>query len=385
MATAQSDPRRPVEVKPPRTYKGRTIAQTMHYLGAPWLIRESREREEECSTLLECLGIERGDVVCDFGSGNGFYTLPICRLVGPDTKVLAVDIQKQMLTLLEKRAAREGLEGRVETILGTETDPKLPRGKVDLALLVDVYHELSHPEETLRALRDSLSSDGRIVLVEFRAEDPKVPIKKLHKMSKRQVLRELVPNGFRLVEQFDELPWQHVMFFGRAPDNDLSQQARQAMARASGATVGAPRSESAALGLVLARAFRLTGDDRYYDAACSCARRLVKSTHRDAHLLLFLTELDDLVEEPWLTDAIDDITGALLGGAGLERAAWPEWRAVRDANRRTQPADLVAPARAALDALDDEGRWTRDGTICVADYIVHMHQLCDLLEFALPR
>lgn len=193
-------------------YKGREIAQTMHYLGAPWLVRESREREEECSTLLKCLNLKPGMIVCDMGCGNGFYTLKMAPMVGEKGKILAVDIQKEMLEMLDKRAAASKVTS-VETILGTVADPKLPEGKVDLILCVDVYHEFDHPVEMLAAMRKSLAPGGRMVLVEFRAEDPKVPIKPLHKMSKEQILKEIPPNGFKLVEQFDKLPWQHVMFF----------------------------------------------------------------------------------------------------------------------------------------------------------------------------
>jgi SAM-dependent methyltransferase len=203
------------QLPPPLThYKGREIAQTMHYLGAPWLVRESREREEECTTLLKCLNVRPGQTVCDLGCGNGFYTLELAKLVGPQGRVLAVDIQPEMLTLLRERA-KEARIDNVEPILGTLIDPRLPEGELDLVLLVDVYHELSHPEHVLRAVRRSLKPAGRVVLVEFRLEDPEVPIKLLHKMSKRQIMKELPPNGFRLVEEFDKLPWQHVMFFER--------------------------------------------------------------------------------------------------------------------------------------------------------------------------
>jgi ubiquinone/menaquinone biosynthesis C-methylase UbiE len=193
-------------------YKGREIAQTMHYEGAPWLVRESRQREEDCETLLKVLKVKPGMVVCDMGCGNGFYTLPIAKLVAPKGRVLAVDIQVEMLRLLEKRSKEEGVKN-IQPIHGSLVDPKLPDGKVDMILLVDVYHEFSHPEHMLKAMRKSLKPDGRLVLVEFRLEDPEVPIKLLHKMSKEQILKEIPPMGFKLVEQFDDLPWQHVMFF----------------------------------------------------------------------------------------------------------------------------------------------------------------------------
>ena len=198
----------------PRHFKGREIAQTMHYLGASWLTRESREREEDCTTMLGQLGIKPGDVVCDMGCGNGFYTLKLAKLVTGDGKVLAVDIQQEMLHLLSEEAKDAGVDN-IQTILGGLTNPKLPDGKLDLILLVDVYHEFSHPEEMLRAMRKSLKPTGRLALVEFRLEDRNVPIKLLHKMSKEQILKEIPPCGFRLCGQFDKLPWQHLMFFER--------------------------------------------------------------------------------------------------------------------------------------------------------------------------
>jgi SAM-dependent methyltransferase len=198
-------------------YMGREIAQTMHYTGAPWLVRESREREEECSTMLKQLGIKPGQTVCDMGCGNGFYTLKLAELVGETGQVLAVDIQPEMLRLLDEQN-KEAQRKNIKPILGTVVDPKLPDGKVDLILCVDVYHEFSNPEQMLAAMRKSLAPNGRLVLVEFRAEDPNVPIKPLHKMSKEQVEKELTANGFKLADSFDRLPWQHLLFYARTPD-----------------------------------------------------------------------------------------------------------------------------------------------------------------------
>ncbi len=200
---------------PPRTrYKGREIAQTMHYLGANWLMRDSRQREEDCTMLLAALNLKPGQVVCDMGCGNGFYTLQLAKLVGDQGRVLAVDIQSEMLHLLSERA-KEANIANIELIQGTQVDPKLPAGGVDLILLVDVYHEFSHPDQMLTAMRTALKPKGRIALAEFRLEDREVPIKLLHKMSKRQILKEFPPKGLKLVEQFDKLPWQHLMFFER--------------------------------------------------------------------------------------------------------------------------------------------------------------------------
>ncbi len=205
---------RTVEIPPSQThYMGREIAQTMHYTGAPWLVRESRQREEDCRLLLEALQIQPGQTVCDLGCGNGFYTLELARRVGPEGTVYAVDIQPQMLRLLVTRARQEKLFN-IQPILGTFIDPRLPKGKVDLVFCVDVYHEFSHPEAMLARIRESLSVGGQIVLAEFRGEDAGVPIKPLHKMTKAQVKKELEPNGFTLEREFDELPWQHLMFFG---------------------------------------------------------------------------------------------------------------------------------------------------------------------------
>jgi ubiquinone/menaquinone biosynthesis C-methylase UbiE len=213
-------------IPPPLTeYKGREIAQTMHFLGAPWLTRESREREEDCETMLAALRVKQGDVVCDLGCGNGFYTLRLAKLVGPRGRVLAVDIQREMLGLLQDRAKEERI-ANIELVLGTLVDPKLKEKSVDLILLVDVYHEFSHPEQMLSAMRKSLKPKGRIALVEFRAEDPEVPIKPLHKMSKAQIMKEFPPNGFKLVEEFDRLPWQHLMFFQR--DDAATDEAKAA-------------------------------------------------------------------------------------------------------------------------------------------------------------
>ena len=193
-------------------YLGREIAQTMHYTGAPWLIRDEREREERCSMMLANLGVKPGMTVCDMGCGNGFHTLQIAKLLRGKGQVLAVDVQPNMLKLLRERMEEQGIEN-VAPILGSYHSPRLPEKTVDLILLVDVYHEFSHPVPMLDAMKRSLKPDGLIVLVEFRAEDKEVPIKPLHKMSKEQIHREMNANGLKLVKEFDRLPWQHMMFF----------------------------------------------------------------------------------------------------------------------------------------------------------------------------
>jgi ubiquinone/menaquinone biosynthesis C-methylase UbiE len=209
---------RTAEIPPAQPfYMGREIAQTMHYSGAPWLVRESRQREEDCRQLIEALAIQPGQVVCDMGCGNGFYTLELAQLVGPTGTVYAVDIQPPMLKMLSGRAAVAGLVN-IKPVLGTVIDPRLPDEGVDMVLCVDVYHEFSHPEAMLTRIRDSLSEDGKLVLVEFRGEDPAVPIKPLHKMTKAQVRAELEPAGFRVASEFDRLPWQHLLFFSAVPE-----------------------------------------------------------------------------------------------------------------------------------------------------------------------
>jgi len=216
----KQEPPKEEEIPPALThYMGREIAQYMHYAGATWLTRESREREEDSKTMLASLKLKEGQVVCDLGAGNGFYTLSMARMVGEKGKVYAVEIQPEMLRFLKKRAAAAKVEN-IEYVLGTFIDPKLPPESQDLILLVDVYHEFSHPEHMLKAIRKALKPDGRLVLVEFRAEDPDVPIKPLHKMSKKQVTKELTANGYKIVEEFDKLPWQHMMFFGRDDKKD---------------------------------------------------------------------------------------------------------------------------------------------------------------------
>lgn len=196
-------------------YLGREIAMTMHYSGAEWLIRNEREREERCSLMLANLGLKAGMTVCDMGCGNGFHTLKMAELVGDKGLVYGVDVQPEMLKFLRDRFEERGVEN-VIPILGSFHNPHLPRNSIDLILMVDVYHEFSHPVTMLKTMRDSLKPDGVIVLVEYRLEDPDVPIKILHKMSKAQVKKEMEANQFKLVKEFDKLPWQHMLFYGKA-------------------------------------------------------------------------------------------------------------------------------------------------------------------------
>ncbi|MDE0838872.1 MAG: class I SAM-dependent methyltransferase, partial [Kiritimatiellae bacterium] len=186
-----------------------------HWKAADWLTRTEREREEATSVMLKELRLKPGMVVADVGCGNGYHALPMAQSVAPGGKVIGSDIQPEMLDFLKTRAAAENITN-IETVSGTLTSPELPSGKVDRILLVDAYHEFSHPPQMLAAMRDALAPGGQIVLVEFRTEDPEIPIKIDHKMSKKQVVKELNANGFKLARSFDELPWQHMLFFERA-------------------------------------------------------------------------------------------------------------------------------------------------------------------------
>jgi cyclopropane fatty-acyl-phospholipid synthase-like methyltransferase len=196
------------------TYMGRQIAPTMSYAGADWLTRETRAREENPALLLKALKLKPGQTVCDFGCGNGFYTVQLAKKVGPQGAVYAVDIQPEMLELLQKRLEPRGLKN-VKPVLATDEDPGLPPATFDMVIMIDVYHELSDPAEVLGVVRNSLKPEGRLVAVEFREEDPTVPILPLHKMSQRQVMKEIPANGLKLVGQFDEPPWQPVLEFAR--------------------------------------------------------------------------------------------------------------------------------------------------------------------------
>jgi ubiquinone/menaquinone biosynthesis C-methylase UbiE len=195
---------------------GRVYALTMGVQGAPWLERAEREREEDPDLAIRLLRIQKGWTVADVGAGSGYITLRLARAVGPMGKVYANDIQPGMLDLLQKNVAKAKMSN-VIPVLGTIDDPKLPAGSVDLAIMVDVYHEFSQPQKMLQGLRDALKPDGRLVLLEYRAEDPDVPILREHKMSKAQVKQELEHEGFKQSRVFDDLPWQHLFIFTKAP------------------------------------------------------------------------------------------------------------------------------------------------------------------------
>ena len=193
---------------------GRHYAGAMGVAGAPWLVRDEREAEERPDQALDELKIAKGATVADVGAGVGYMSWRLAARVGPAGRVYANDIQPQMLELLKKNM----LERRVTNVvpvLGEPDDPKLPQGQVDLVLLVDVYHEFGQPQTMLRHIRESLKPDGRLVLLEYRAEDPKVPILPLHKMTVEQVKTEIEPEGYRLDQVIESLPRQHIIIFKR--------------------------------------------------------------------------------------------------------------------------------------------------------------------------
>jgi precorrin-6B methylase 2 len=197
-----------------KSYLGREIARVMGWEGAPWLEREEREREERSDLLLLELGLKPGMVVADIGAGTGYYSRRFAELVGAQGKVYAVDVQPQMIEMIQTDAKRRGL-ANIVPILSAADDVKLPRATVDLAIMVDVYHELEFPFEVLDSLVRAVKPGGRIVFVEYRAEDPNVPIKPLHKMSEAQVRREAAKYPLTWERTAASLPWQHVVIFRR--------------------------------------------------------------------------------------------------------------------------------------------------------------------------
>jgi predicted methyltransferase len=191
---------------------GRVYARPMGVAGAPWLERQEREEEEAPSRALAIIGVTPGSTVADIGAGSGYFTERLARLVGANGKVYANDIQQGMLDLLRRRLDREHL-ANVTLVLGEPADPKLPPATIDMALMVDVYHELSDPQTMLANIRKALKPSGRLVLIEYKGEDPSVPILPLHKMTVAQAKLELEHEGFKLTSVDSSLPRQHVLVF----------------------------------------------------------------------------------------------------------------------------------------------------------------------------
>jgi tRNA A58 N-methylase Trm61 len=191
---------------------GRKYAGVMGPGGADWLVRAGRETEEAPDAALDAIGITKGSTVADIGAGAGYMTWRMAKRVGSKGKVYANDIQPQMIEMLRKNMQQRKLTN-YEAVLGTVDDPKLPLAALDLVLLVDVYHEFSEPQKMLRHIRESLKPDGRLVLLEYRGEDPNVPIRPEHKMTVAQVRTELEPEGFGLDKVLESLPRQHILIF----------------------------------------------------------------------------------------------------------------------------------------------------------------------------
>jgi len=202
VAVAEAQRRHPVS--------GRVFAPVMGVGGAGWLERPEREAEEAPSKALAALELKPGMVVADIGAGSGYYTSRMAKLVGPTGRVFATDIQPGMIEILTRRIQAEGL-ANATTVLGAMDDPKLPPASIDLAIMVDVYHELQDPQVFLQKLRPVFKPGGRFVLLEYRKEDPRVPILPAHKMSVAEVKMELEAEGFVLDKVIDVLPWQHII------------------------------------------------------------------------------------------------------------------------------------------------------------------------------
>jgi predicted methyltransferase len=194
---------------------GRKIAGVCGVGGASWLERPEREEEEHSDAAVEALGLKPGMMVADVGAGTGYMSIKMARKVGPTGKVYANDIQPEMLQLLQKNA-QQAKVANIESVLGTAAGTNLPKGQMDLVLLVDVYHEFSEPEKMLRDLRETLKPEGRLVLIEYRGEDPAVPIRPEHKMTVAQVKTELEAEGFMLGPVIETLPRQHILFLTKS-------------------------------------------------------------------------------------------------------------------------------------------------------------------------
>ena len=207
-----------IAAQAPNTHpiSGRRFAPVMGYQGADWLERAERVEEEQPDIALDILRIPKGASVADIGAGSGYMTVRLARRVGPEGRVYANDLQPQMLGLLERRLAREKI-ANVTLVQGAADDPRLPAVSVDLELMVDVYHELSQPQTMLRRLREALKPAGRLVLIEYRKEDPTIPIRLEHKMTVAEARMEVEAEGFTLSKVDESLPRQHILIFTAKP------------------------------------------------------------------------------------------------------------------------------------------------------------------------
>ena len=193
-------------------YLGREIAHVMGPGGVPWLERPERETQERPQKLIDALQIKAGQTIADLGAGSGYYTFRIAPLVGERGRVLAIDVEPRMLRIISDRAKHAGITN-ITTVLGTPSDPNLEPNRIDLLFMVDVYHELEFPFEVMSQVREALKPGGRVALIEYRAEDPAVMIKPVHKMTEKQIVRELTAAGFRHRKTVRTLPLQHLVLF----------------------------------------------------------------------------------------------------------------------------------------------------------------------------
>jgi precorrin-6B methylase 2 len=192
-------------------FMGREIAYVMGYQGMAWLNRPDREKEENVSLLIDNMDIQSDDVIADIGAGSGYHVFKMAPMANQGT-IYAVDIQPEMLAEM-KRIKKIKNAKNVEIILGGEKSPNLPANKIDKILMVDVYHEFNFPFEMLQSIKTALKENGKIYLIEYRGEDQSIPIKTIHKMTENQAVKELEFAGFQLVENIENLPWQHCMIF----------------------------------------------------------------------------------------------------------------------------------------------------------------------------
>mgnify|MGYP001827710256 CR=1 FL=1 len=194
-----------------KVYMGREISQVMGHRGARWLERASRVREERPDIVIEAMALPADAEVADIGAGTGYFTVRLAEQI-PEGRVFAVDIQSEMLDLLRARLSRDGI-ANVELVQGNVDDPRLPSNSIDAALLVDAYHEFAYPREMMQGIVAGLRPGGRVFLIEYRGEDPRIPIKLLHKMTEAQARREMGAVGPRHIATLDVLPTQHVLIF----------------------------------------------------------------------------------------------------------------------------------------------------------------------------
>ncbi|BAO56340.1 class I SAM-dependent methyltransferase [Nonlabens marinus] len=194
-----------------RWFLGREIAHVMGFQGMEWLNRPEREQEENVSELLQNMDIQADDVIADIGAGSGYHTFKMARMADKGS-IYAVDIQDEMLTEIRRQQQINGLDN-VNLIKGSEQSVNLPENSVDKVLMVDVYHEFNYPLEMMQSIKNALKADGKVFLIEYRGEDPQIPIKTIHKMTEAQSIKEWNAAGFKLVENIDNLPWQHCMVF----------------------------------------------------------------------------------------------------------------------------------------------------------------------------